>query len=153
MSARGATAAIVLLVASTPTSACSHRPSSNTTASINSTAPPTEAPAEQSDSLTLAGGPFPLHDVQCRHLGGAVFITAQTQSGGRVIVDAAGGTVETLDFTADGIAYFWEPTSTGGAPAPTLTPDGDKYTVTGRIKQLHDYTKLSDFTFRVTCPH
>lgn len=152
-SASGATAAIVLLVASTPTSACGHRPSPNTTASISSSSTPPAAAAAQSDALTLAGRPFPLHDVQCRKMGGAVLVTARTQSDESVIVDAAGGKVETLDFTADGIAYLWEPTSTGGAPVPTLTQDGDKYTVAGRIKQLHDYTKLSDFTFRATCPH
>ncbi|BBZ69852.1 hypothetical protein MPRS_09450 [Mycobacterium paraseoulense] len=86
-------------------------------------------------------------------MGDAVLVTAKTQSGDSVIVDAAGGKLETLDFSADGIAYFWEPTSTGGAPTPTLTHDGDNYTVTGKIKQLHDYTKLTDFTFRATCPH
>ncbi|MEZ0352452.1 lipoprotein LpqH [Mycobacterium sp. pR1184] len=103
--------------------------------------------------MTLAGKAFPLHDVQCRGMGGAVLVTAKTQSGESVIIDAADGKIETLDFTADGVAYFWEPTSTGGAPAPMLTRDGDKYTVAGKIKQLHDYTKLSDFTFRATCPH
>ncbi|WP_197507859.1 lipoprotein LpqH [Mycobacterium sp. 852002-53434_SCH5985345] len=103
--------------------------------------------------MTLADRVFPLHEVQCRRMGGAVLVTAKTQSGDSVIVDAAGGKLETLDFSADGIAYFWEPTSTGGVPAPALTQDRDHYAVTGKIKQLHDYTKISDFTFRATCPH
>ncbi|WP_197499055.1 MULTISPECIES: lipoprotein LpqH [unclassified Mycobacterium] len=119
---------------------------------MKSTTTSTDASATHSDSLTLAGTAFPLHDVQCRDMGGAVIVTAKTQSGEGVTVDAAGGKLETLDFSAGGIAYFWEPTSTGGAPPPTLTRDGDNYTVTGKIKQLHDYTKLSDFTFRATCP-
>lgn len=144
---------MLILVASTTTTACGHGPPSATVASVNSTTKPTGAAAAQSDSLTLDGRAFPLHDVQCRGMGGAVLVTAKTPSGDSVIVDGAGGKLETLDFSADGIAYFWEPTSTGGAPTPTLTQGGDTYTVTGKIKQLHDYTKLSDFTFRATCPH
>ncbi|MEE6138099.1 lipoprotein LpqH [Mycobacterium sp. 050128] len=150
---RRATAAIMLLVASTQATACGHRLSSNTATSVTSTTMPSNDVAAQRDSLTLAGRAFPLHDVQCRGMSGAVLVTAKTQSGESVIVDAAGGKLETLDFTVDGIGYFWEPTSTGGAPTPVLTQDGDNYTVTGKIKQLHDYTKLSDFTFRATCPH
>nr|WP_073873417.1 lipoprotein LpqH [Mycobacterium paraffinicum] len=152
-SASGITAAILLLVASTPTTACGHRPPSVTAPAVNSTSTPAGAATAQRDSLTLAGRAFPLHDVQCRGMGGAVLVTAKTQSDDTVIVDVAGGKLETLDFSADGIAYFWEPTSTGGAPTPALTQDGDSYTVTGKIKQLHDYTKLTDFTFRATCPH
>ncbi|OBF12559.1 hypothetical protein A5730_03125 [Mycobacterium sp. ACS4054] len=140
---------ILLLIAGMPSTACGQRPPSATVASANST---TAAAAAQRDTLTLAGRAFPLHDVQCRDMGGAVLVTAKTQSAETIIVDAAGGKLETLDFSADGIAYFWEPTSTGGAPTPTLTQDGDTYTLTGKIKQLHDYTKLSDFTLRATCP-
>lgn len=153
MSASGAAVAVIVLAASTLTTACSHRPPSKAGASVTSTTTPAGAAAAQSDSLTLAGRVFALHDVQCRGMGASVLVTAKTQSGDSVMVGAAGGKVETLDFSAVGIDYFWEPTSTGGAPTPTLAQDGDKYTVTGKIKQLHDYTKLSDFTFRAACPH
>lgn len=153
MFASGAAVAVIVLGAGAPITACGHRTAAKTAPPVNSTTTPTVTTAAQPDSLTLAGRAFALHDVQCRGMGGALLVTAKTPSGDSVIVDAAGGKVETLDFSADGIDYFWEPTSTGGAPAPTLTQDGDKYTVTGKIKQLHDYTKLSDFTFRATCPH
>ncbi|MDT5132845.1 MAG: hypothetical protein QOE94_3254 [Mycobacterium sp.] len=60
--------------------------------------------------------------------------------------------VATLSFKADDVEYFWESTSTGGAPDPVLVRNGKTYTVIVKIKQLHDYTRLSDFALNATCP-
>jgi hypothetical protein len=112
----------------------------------------TNAAAAQGDSLVLAGKAFSLHAVRCMVMGSAVLVTGKTDAGEDVIVDAAAGKLEALNFTADGVTYFWEPTSTGGAPTPVFGQNGKTYTVTGKIKQLHDSTKFSDFNFRATCP-
>ncbi|ORA31880.1 hypothetical protein BST20_26185 [Mycobacterium branderi] len=143
---------MLILAITTTTTACEHRSPPNTAVSARPTTAPTGAAATQNNSLVLGGKAFPLHDVRCGSLGGAVLVTAKTPSDEKVIVDAAGDKLETLDFTADGVGYFWEPTSTGGAPTPVLVRAGGTYTVTGEIKQLHDFTKFSEFTFRATCP-
>ena len=35
---------------------------------------------------------------------------------------------------------------------PGTGENGKTYTVVGKIKQLHDYTRLTDFAFNATCP-
>lgn len=85
-------------------------------------------------------------------LAAAVLLDAKTEAGESDLVDTEHGKVASMSFKADGVDYFWEPTPTGGAPDPVLVKDGKTYTVTGKIKQLRDYTQLSDFIFKAQCP-
>lgn len=136
-----------LLTVAVMAAACGHQAPSNPAAPAGSSTASTH-----SNELVLDGTTYPLHDVRCVGMGGAVLVSAKTPSEGTVIVDAAGSKLETLDVTADGVGYFWEPTSTGGVAPPALVHDADTYSVSGKIKQLHDSTKFSDFALRIECP-
>ncbi|MGL6233751.1 MAG: lipoprotein LpqH [Segniliparus sp.] len=146
--AQRALAALAVLGAAALPAACAGKGSTPN----GGPAPATTAAASAEASLVLAGKAYPLQDVRCIAMGDAVLVTGKTKDGGKVSVDTGKGKVADLIFKADGLDYFWEPGSTGGADDPVLAKDGRTYTVTGKIKQLHDATKLSDFTFKATCP-
>jgi hypothetical protein len=105
--------------------------------------------SEGGNSLILAGKTVDLSQVLCRVLGDNAFIVGKSATGDQ-IVTVRGDKVESASFHVEGVAYFWETTSTGGQEL-TLTKADNRYTVTGKIKELKNYRKLSDFTFAASC--
>ena len=86
-------------------------------------------------------------------MGENVLVAAKAGTGDEGSVDVESGKVRYADFTVDGTAWMWEPTSTGGAREPSIAKDGKTYTVIGGLHQLDDYKKLGDYTFTATCPN
>jgi hypothetical protein len=82
---------MILMAAAALSAACGSQVAPNTSVSSSPRTAPTTGPAAHNDSLVLAGKMFPLHDVQCLGVGGAVLVNAKTASGEIIIVDAAGG--------------------------------------------------------------
>ncbi|ERG69361.1 hypothetical protein [Segniliparus rugosus] len=64
----------------------------------------------------------------------ATSVAAKANGGDEGSVDVEGGKVRHADFTVDGTAWMWEPTSTGGAPDPTVAKNGKTYAVAGAVR-------------------
>ena len=96
--------------------------------------------------VLVFGGKTFKFEVRCLAMGDDVLVAAKTMTGDKGSVDVEKGKVRYADFTVDGTKWMWEPTSTSGAPEPSIAKDGKTYTVTGGVHQLQDYTKLSGYT-------
>ena len=155
--ARAAVTAVVLLAAAPLATGCERRGSVPIAASTGisaavSSAPQRVASTAAGTGVLVLGGKTVQLEARCVDMGDDVLVAAKTMTGDKGSVDIENGKVRYADFTVDGIAWMWEPTSTSGAPDPSITKDGKTYTVIGGVHQLQDYTKLSDYTFIATCP-